>query len=399
MKTKGEIFGAIIGAVANLAGSLLGAVSGVKPIVATNKGYMGKETQEVAVKMSDQLGAMKDFLLGDGGFLNALKDALPPLVQSILGIEIPGDPETIKAKAEILASVVGMVGEMLGIFGKMMEMVGGEIVPGVQKDMATKMAELTLIMEQISPVFQSLSAPLGTLVSTFINAAALIPGDSKSVSESATKFSTVLEAVMGGISSLQKMWQDMTQAGGGDSATGVGVAFESIVATMSWADYAFTAITPYLINVSKQINDMAAGAGDATANIEKVSANIEGIIGIGSVLSRMQYSASAFADAAKVKISGDVKAIIDDIRQTNEALAELGEIDIYATIDKMGEALALKSEVLKIESKPIQMNVNINLTMKADDIAKEIMDVTAKTLKDKDKASDGMKELFPGMAI
>ena len=66
------------------------------------------------------------------------------------------------------------------------------------------------------------------------------------------------------------------------------------------------------------------------------------------------------------------------VNAVNDALANLGDIDINTTIEKVGKNLGIKDTVLKIERKPITMNVQLNLTMKADDIAKEIFDVSAK---------------------
>ena len=73
-----------------------------------------------------------------------------------------------------------------------------------------------------------------------------------------------------------------------------------------------------------------------------------------------------------------VQAIVEDVKAVNKSLNELGDIDINATVAKVGAKLGIKDEVIRIERKPIEMNVKFNLTLKADDVAKEIFDAAYK---------------------
>jgi hypothetical protein len=77
-------------------------------------------------------------------------------------------------------------------------------------------------------------------------------------------------------------------------------------------------------------------------------------------------------------ISSLVTDIVEDIRIINTSLESLGDIEMNATIEKLGKDLGIKDNIIKLERKPITMNVQLNLTMKAEDIAKEIFDVSAK---------------------
>ena len=52
-----------------------------------------------------------------------------------------------------------------------------------------------------------------------------------------------------------------------------------------------------------------------------------------------------------------------------------------ATIDKLGKKLSLSQEVLKVEKKPLVLNVSLDLTMKAEDITKEIFKTDARLRK------------------
>ena len=94
-----------------------------------------------------------------------------------------------------------------------------------------------------------------------------------------------------------------------------------------------------------------------------------------------------------------VEEIVKDIQQVEAALATLDDINMDATIEKIGTSLGIKDTVLKIERKPIQMNVQLNLTMKADDIAKEVFEVAYKMARPGEGAAPiplGIKNAYVG---
>lgn len=76
-----------------------------------------------------------------------------------------------------------------------------------------------------------------------------------------------------------------------------------------------------------------------------------------------------------------VTAASRDLIEMHNALNDVPEIDVRATIDKLGKKLSLSNEVLKVEKKPLVLNVSLDLTMKAEDITKEIFKTDAKLRK------------------
>ncbi len=147
--------------------------------------------------------------------------------------------------------------------------------------------------------------------------------------------------------------------------------------------------------VLEDISTKTATIAEVFKNISDVSKSISAAINNIGNLSKMGLVVSAFtkgmptisADAqAALNTSHDglqqyglmVAAIVQDIKAINESLNDLGEININATIGKVGKALGIEKELIKIENKPIKLNVQLNLTLKAEDIAKEIFDVSAK---------------------
>jgi hypothetical protein len=99
---------------------------------------------------------------------------------------------------------------------------------------------------------------------------------------------------------------------------------------------------------------------------------------VGDMMMNYSKISDAIPTNLEQKYAPIVEAIVEDVKTVNKALADLGDIDINATIEKVGKNLGIKDTIIQIERKPITMNVQLNLTMKADDIAKEIFDVSAK---------------------
>jgi uncharacterized protein YoxC len=140
------------------------------------------------------------------------------------------------------------------------------------------------------------------------------------------------------------------------------------------------------VNTATVNDTFAKSIAQADTSIKGISKTLETLTDSVSFLeSQLEGIARVTEDLRsyrEIQLSGVVRAVVADIASINKSLANLGNIDVNATVDRLGENLQLKNEVLNIERKPIQMTVNLNLTMKAEDIAKEILDVSQKaTLK------------------
>lgn len=195
------------------------------------------------------------------------------------------------------------------------------------------------------------------------------------------------------------------------SAQSVGRAFSGLagsagaLASVRWSDISTSLITfvsrvnaPLLESVRQPLStlsdimSMAVSASssalslrtiDGEALTRRVGSTMDALASsLGTIpVARLGAVAASLSAYRSLGLGGSVVAVVDDIKAANAALTELGHVRVNATIDKLGDALKLKSEVLKISERPLQMNVELNLTMKAEDIAKEIFNVAAKLAK------------------
>jgi hypothetical protein len=55
----------------------------------------------------------------------------------------------------------------------------------------------------------------------------------------------------------------------------------------------------------------------------------------------------------------------------NDALASLDPVKMDATLDRLGENLSFKNQVLDIERKPVVVNIDLKLSIKAEEFVKD----------------------------
>ena len=65
------------------------------------------------------------------------------------------------------------------------------------------------------------------------------------------------------------------------------------------------------------------------------------------------------------------KEAAKDIVKMNDALASLDPVKMDATLDRLGENLSFKNEVLNIERKPVVVNIDLKLSIKAEEFVKD----------------------------
>ncbi len=162
--------------------------------------------------------------------------------------------------------------------------------------------------------------------------------------------------------------------------------------------------TSVMSDVFENISKIGASALEASKNIAGLSKMKDVINAFQTNLPSIEQPVLKSVEVAETSINNyasSVAAIVDEIKAINDSLTDLGDIKIKSTIAKVGREINLSGTKISLEKKPIHMNVQLNLTMKAEDIAKEIFDVAYKMTypgEGTSTASPGMKEAYVGAA-
>ncbi len=359
--------------------------------------------------------------IASGFFVSSMKD-IANILKSIDEIKI-ADMDTMDKKMQIIASVV----EAMASFGKLAidvaslgiasKLFGGPDLTGVVTQMKTfldnTMATMIVLIASIAALAKSWTpedlekmSSMGTLIGAIAQMAGSLVGPIGDLSkvegewfgESATdkigkimgSMSSIIGVIQGSLPSIVKSVVDVAKTLPADFSNEKAQTIATIIGTIK-------PVSESLTEIMKLSENNSLDSSVVKNNLEKLNLPL---VELSKFMPFYSGIASGLSQYKEMTLAPLVTAIVEDIKQVEASLADLGKIDIDATIGKVGASLGLKDTVLKIERKPIQMNVQLNLTMKAEDIAKEVFNV-AYTMAQKgatEPAPDGIKNAYVGAA-
>ena len=82
----------------------------------------------------------------------------------------------------------------------------------------------------------------------------------------------------------------------------------------------------------------------------------------------------AMIDAVIDPISQAIDTVMQAQNNVHEILNALRPIDLDATITRVGEELAVKNKTVAIQHKPVNVTVNLNVTMSAEEVAEAMVE-------------------------
>ena len=133
----------------------------------------------------------------------------------------------------------------------------------------------------------------------------------------------------------------------------------------------FSDLTRSMIYVSGDLNSIVEKTVDSSA-IENYFNNLEKNIDVLSSHTKKMTDGH---------IGEIARAAATELIEMHKALADVPEINVSATIAKLNNKLGFTNEVLKVEKKPIVLNVSLDLTMKAEDLTETVFRTDAKLRK------------------
>jgi len=80
---------------------------------------------------------------------------------------------------------------------------------------------------------------------------------------------------------------------------------------------------------------------------------------------------TALAEVSSGNFGTIAKEAAKDIVKMNDALSSLDPVKMDATLDRLGENLSFKNEVLNLERKPVVVNIDLKLSIKAEEFVKD----------------------------
>jgi hypothetical protein len=106
-----------------------------------------------------------------------------------------------------------------------------------------------------------------------------------------------------------------------------------------------------------------------TEKFAGIEAGFQALSNLGLYLDGIQGSIDTMREISSDSYTELILRTVEQINMIDEQLASIEDINMYARIEKIGKLLKISPEKLTIDNKPININVQINLTMDAADLS------------------------------
>ena len=349
-----------------------------------------------------------------GSFLEKIKGKITGLLTTVMTIALDTQkyPKGVISRAVGVADVIGKIANLAGALTQPISALAGIKGGLALGNRATEIIDFIMVrFTQLLPV---LSKAIQDIIPEVFKTAKLIPpGFNK---EKADAFASAIGAVASLVTAISSPIQALAGIEGGGILMGNRATdkIDQIMKSMGTIMETIKTELPYIVDsvvlaadglpddfnnekaqtiatVIGTIKPVAESLGEIMKlsegkaldavlikkNIDSLRAPLANLAGFMPDYFKVSDMLSTYKEKTMAPL---VTAIVDDIKAVNSALESLGDIQMDATVEKIGKNLGIKDSIIQLERKPITMNVQLNLTMKADDIAKEIFDVSAKMI-------------------
>ena len=359
--------------------TIIGAAGGITGIMAS---AFGLNPLQQAVKFTTDIVDI------------VIKKIMPQIFKPLAKMTIPGNLELLRGKVNLLSAVGDLISSLgnvgAGMADKAIEAGQGYIFdnPDIMKSMMDKMTNVLKIM---IPGVKSIIHELRDVLSIELdeNQAKAMPAIAQIISAIAS-LSAAVSKPLGMLGNLdpsvfenpQKIKELFSGISGVLKSMFAGMSKElpnlisslaSMVAGLKFpkgADKNMAALSSMMEAVHKMM---------IVANGLNQEEKLQNLKDLGGNLNTIQASITDVTKfAQKVKSSGDIKTIqsvIKEVENVEKLLESLPGIDAGAAkLKQVGNALAFNGvKTIKLETAPLQLNLKLNVTMDAKDVAVGLM--------------------------
>jgi hypothetical protein len=382
LKTRFDMVAKAVEIIGNLLGGMTGALKSLPKIEAGEDDTVA----EVAAAFVTSLTSMKENLFGPGGMMDLLIAEVPGIVNKIMGITIPGDMKAMKEKIELISSVIQAFATMAKTLADLQKLIPNETKQVVEKGIIFD--ETRDVVEQningFAPLMNTLidafSPQLGKLVAAFL--AIPIPAEVKEMQAQAKK----IYIVMNTFSDLAKIIGEvpLQEIGEGAPKTeSFADAVSRIVDGGDWMAWGVTTLAEYIDSY---------GGGPSPGFIPAYFKSAEQAftaIGVGiEAMMKTSGNVKAFSGDLGESIVTDVVKITENINELDRMMKNVNIPKINATVRGLADALLVDRPDIRIENKPINIHMQMELKLDAEEITKAVLRTTAKLRKRNNVTAD-----------
>ncbi len=314
-----------------------------------------------------------------GGFLDKIKDVLVSTVETLVKMAM-GFSKSQLEKASIVASVVEAVAKFAAAMAeplKVVQSMTGFFNPSVAANMQVVIGGLGAIMDMLAD-------KLPVIISALVKAGEGIPPGFKEKAEAMVVMFQALGPMMDALAKVQEIMEA--------SLEGInGPQIDELFGGMAGA---LTAITGVMPGVVADLGTLV-GAEEMQAQVDKLEAMFTATEALANVLGKFAEFAEGQspglvgkAGAAIAGLFGGgeaetpavavIKSMVDDMIKINDVMATLPEVNIAANLQQIADAFGV-TENIAVENKPVNITINLNVTMDANKVGAVLVDKAVMT--------------------
>jgi hypothetical protein len=351
-KMKAEAVGMAINAVVGMAQTFGDMAAGVMDMNAEQQPLFGSGPS-VAETMKSYMDTM-DMIMG------AVKGYIPGIILAIMvAAAMVGDPCVAKPKIEVVVLAMQALASFAEAIGSMQ----GQIPEPGWFD--TPEDVLAQFMQTVQMIVAVAMAYIPAIVAAFLSINIPDPEAAKLKMEVVSLALSALADFSSTMETIQK-------------AFGTTEVYSTLAPLLMNLWMLSIGPLPLLM---QGLTSMDVGNPEASAaKMEGLSNVMQKLNSFAGGWQQFANTMSTMADTGAVNIVENFGAIITAMGEIHTMLAEgLPTVDLVAELDKFGEGMAISSETISVENKPININVSFNVNMNANKIAAALSDTTITT--------------------
>ena len=314
-----------------------------------------------------------------GSFLDKIKDTLVGTVTTLVGLAV-GYSKSDLEKAAVVGDVVAAVAQFAAAIAEPLALVSsmtGFFNPSAASNMSTVIGGLGDMMDM-------LAEKLPTIINALITAGAGIPSGFKEKAESMQIMFQALGPMMDALGKIQVIAEESVKGIDGPS---VQTLFDGMAGGLS----ALATTMPQVISSLSAI----PGAEEVQSQVDKLDQLFNVTVALSDVLGKftelgeanspsMTERAGAFLKNLVGGSDGPTPAaqailsMVEEMNSINTALDGLPEINLNANLQKVADAFSV-SESINVENKPVNITINLSVTMDANKVGSVLVDKSVMT--------------------
>jgi len=342
----------------------------------------------VARAFIDALNAMRSVIFGPNGMIKSITSEIPRVIDMMRGAaeKLPKDPKEL-AKLSKRVEVIGKIVEAIATMGSTLSELSGaipqyDVVVGSGKDAKVIKRQMTNIKGYFATITEAIGPQLQVLANKFM--AVQFTMDLKSMREQAKKIYIVMNT-----------FKDLSQFVSGMQLKDVTTNAKKDVPRKETIEEAVTRISNAGMWVLSGMRDMSnwINRGGGAEQFAIDSSNVQAALaGVPEAYEKMtttfdkikpaSQAIGSFTKAAQAEIVEQVRDAVVSMNELDEILKDLHIGPIDATIDRLAKNMEISKESISINHKPININLQMHVSFKAEEFTKDVFKVAGKLTKE-----------------